>query len=80
MTQDGVDKINDFWNENPVEINLDLEYNLNGTIDIRQIHKPLAYYYKLFDKLRYIPEVLRREFLLALEFHEREEYSLKFKK
>lgn len=80
MTQEEVDRINAYYDENPVEVNLDLEYDLNGTVDIRKIYKPLKYYYKLFDIIPYIPDALRREFLLALEFHEREEYSLRFKK
>ena len=36
MTQEEVDKINDYYNENPVEVNLDLVYDLNGTLDIFQ--------------------------------------------
>jgi hypothetical protein len=80
MTPEEVDKINDFWNENPVEVDLDLKYDFNGTLDIRMVHKPIEYFYRLFDRLRFIPESLRKEFLLALEFHEREEYSLRFKK
>lgn len=80
MTQEEIDRINAYYDENPVEVNLDLEYDLNDTIDIRKIYKPLKYYYKLFDKIPYITDALRREFLLALEFHEREEYSLRFKK
>lgn len=80
MTQEEVDKINDYYNENPIEVNLDLVYDLNGTVDIRKIHKPLAYYYELFDRIPYITDALRREFLLSLEFHEREEYSMRFRK
>lgn len=80
MTQEEVDKINEYYNNNPIEVNLDLEYDLNDTVDIKKIHKPLAYYYRLFEKVPYIPDALRRDFLLALAYYEREEYCLRFTK
>lgn len=80
MTQEEVDKINDYYNENPIEVNLDMVYDLNGTLDTRIKHKTLHYYDDLFRRIPNIPRKVRQEYLLALEYYEREEHSMRFLK